>query len=180
MGTTKVGIGEEAVRVALKGQYHAALAMLREAIETCSDDLWLDETPHNAFWRIAHHTLFFVHLYLMDGPEDFVPPEWHHRDVQNPDGMVRPADPESPLPVSPEPYLKSQIRDYLDWCDSIVDQRVDDMEIGSPTSGFHWYPISKLEHQLVNIRHTAHHAAQLADRVRTAQDVGVKWVGTRS
>lgn len=178
MGTTESSIGEEAVRVALKGQYHAVLAMLRETIDACPEELWLDETPHNAFWRIAHHALFFVHLYLLDRPEDFVPPEWHEADVQNPDGMVRPADTESALPVGPQPYLKSQIVEYLEWCDSIVDQRVDEMDIGSPTSGFYWYPISKLEHQLVNIRHTAHHAAQLADRVRAARGIGVKWVGT--
>ena len=33
------------------------------------------------------------------------------------------------------------------------------------------------EHQLVNLRHIQHHAAQLADRLRTARDHGVRWVG---
>ena len=178
MGTTEAGIPDAAVRIALKGQYHAALAMLREAIELCPDELWLDETPHNAFWRIAYHTLFFVHLYLLDAPEDFVPPDDHQRDVQNPDAMVRAADPESTLPVSPEPYLRSRVLEYWDACDSMVDERVDAMDIGSPTSGFYWYPISKLEHQIVNIRHAAYHAAQLVDRVRAAKGVGVKWVSS--
>jgi len=179
VGTPEAGIREAAVRDALKGQYHAALDMLREAIELCPDELWLDDTPHNAFWRVAHHTLFFVHLYLLDAPEDFVPPEWHEKDVQNPDGMSRPADPASDLPVSAEPYTRSQVLEYWDLCESMVDERVDAMDIGSPTSGFYWYPISKLEHQIVNIRHTAYHAAQLADRIRAARDVGVTWVGSR-
>jgi hypothetical protein len=179
MGTHEAGLSGQAIRVALKGQYHAALAMLREAIELCADELWLDETPRNAFWRVAYHALFFVHLYLLDAPEDFIPWEGHQGDVQQPDGIAGPADPESALPVSPAPYLRSQVLAYWYMCDAMVDERVDAMNLGSPTSGFHWYPISKLEHQIVNIRHTAHHAAQLADRVRAARDIGVKWVGSR-
>ena len=179
MEASEAGIGDAAVRVALAGQYHAALAMLREAIELCPDELWLDETPRNAFWRVAYHALFFVHFYLLDRPEDFVPWMGHQGDVQNPDGMARPANSDSPLPVSPQPYLKAQVLAYLDVCDSMVDERLSAMDLGSPTSGFYWYPISKLEHQIVTIRHTAHHAAQLADRVGAARDMGVKWVGWR-
>jgi hypothetical protein len=37
--------------------------------------------------------------------------------------------------------------------------------------------VSKLEHQLVSIRHLQHHTAQLADRVRTRVGIGIDWVG---
>jgi hypothetical protein len=48
----------------------------------------------------------------------------------------------------------------------------------SAESGFSWYPVSKLEHQIINIRHLQHHAAQLGDRLRYATtDVGVEWYG---
>ena len=136
------GISDEAVRVALRGQYHAALAMLREAIELCPDDLWLDDAPRNAFWRVAYHALFFVHLYLLDRPEDFVPWEGHQGDVQHPDGIAGPPDPASDLPVGPEPYSKSQVLTYWSICDSMVDERLESMDLQSPTSGFYWYPIS--------------------------------------
>lgn len=179
MTNSASGIEESAVRSALKGQYHAAVAMLRDSIESCSDALWCDGTPRNPFWRVAHHALYFLHLYLLDGPESPGQPGGRHRAVQDPDGVPRPPGPESPLPERTEPYTRVQILEYLDWCDSIIDRRVDEMDIASPASGFDWYPISKLEHQLVNIRHTAHHAAQLADRVRMAQDIGVTWVGSR-
>jgi len=175
---SKRSLGESEVREALKGQYHAALAMLREAIQLCPDELWMDETPRNPFWRVAYHALFFVHLYLMDAPEDFVGWEGHQGDVQHPDGIAGPADPESTLPLTPEPYLKPQVLAYWELCDAMVDERLDEMDLGSPTSGFYWYPISKLEHQIVSIRHTGHHAAQLADRVRAALDVGVPWVAS--
>jgi hypothetical protein len=39
--------------------------------------------------------------------------------------------------------------------------------------------MGKLEHQFINIRHIQHHAAQLADRLRVAKNVGVAWVGMR-
>jgi len=178
MDRSEPPLGISEVREALKGQYHAALAMLREAITLCPDELWLDETPRNPFWRVAYHSLFFVHLYLLDRPEDYEGWPGHQGDVQHQDGIAGPANPESTLPTGPEPYTRGQVLSYWERCDAMVDERVDAMDLGSPTSGFYWYPISKLEHQLVNIRHTAHHAAQLADRVRVALDVGVRWVSS--
>ncbi|MGE3276622.1 MAG: DinB family protein [Vicinamibacterales bacterium] len=166
------------IRVALQGQYHAALAMLREAIERCPDALWLDETPRNAFWRVAYHTLFFTHLYLLDRSEDFVPWEGHQDGFRDGDGLVRPAEPGQPAEAGPRPYLKAEVLAYWAVCDAMVDERLGAMNLASPDSGFSWYPISKLEHQIVNIRHIAHHASQLADRVRAAGDIRLKWVGT--
>ncbi len=114
----------------------------------------------------------------MDTPESLVPWEGHQGNVQHPDGIEGPADPESPLPVGPEPYTRLHVLQYWSLCDAMVDERVDAMDLASPKSGFYWYPISKLEHQIVNVRHVAHHAAQLADRVRAARDIGVRWVGS--
>jgi hypothetical protein len=62
----------------------------------------------------------------------------------------------------------------------LVDEAVDGLDLASPQSGFPWYKVSKLEHQLVNIRHIQHHTAQLVDRLRAADDIGIKWVGQRS
>ena len=81
------------LRSIVKSQTRASLAMFRDAVEQCTDDLWLDDGPPNAFWQIAYHT--------------------------------------------------------------------------------------KLEHQLIAIRHIQHHTAQLMDRLRAAENVGVDWVGAR-
>ena len=56
---------------------------------------------------------------------------------------------------------------------------MDALDLNSTESGFSWYRMSKLEHQLVNIRHIQHHGAQLADRLRSAADIGISWVGGR-
>jgi hypothetical protein len=71
------------------------------------------------------------------------------------------------------------VLEYWAFCDGQIDAAVDAMDVGSPESGFPSYPIPKLEHQIVNLRHIQHHAAQLADRVRTAVDEGVDWVSAR-
>jgi hypothetical protein len=168
------------LRAALRSQYHAALAMLREAIERCPEDVWLSSEHKNAFWQIAYHTLFFTHLYLQPRVEAFRPWEGHQSGVQHEDGIGGgPRDPTSKLPRIPRPYTKSQVLAYWDFLDALVDGAVDALDLESSGSGFYWYPIPKLEHQLVNLRHVQHHAAQLADRLRAARDVGIEWVASR-
>ena len=168
-----------AVRAALKSQYHAALAMLGEAIRRCPDEVWTARDHKNAFWQVAYHTLFFTHLYLQREEAAFRPWEGHRASAQYPDGIAGPPDPESDLPLLPEPYTKDDVLAYWRFCEEMVDNAVDALDVFAPESGFHWYAIPKLEHQMVNIRHIQHGAAQLADRLRAAVDLGVEWVGGR-
>ena len=166
----------DAFKPVLKSQYHACLAMLGEAIQRCPDDVWLATDHKNAFWQIAYHTLFFAHAYLQPSKEAFRP--WVHQqsEVQYEDGLPGPPDPNSALPLIPKPYTKAQVLEYWKFCDEMVDTAVDKLDLENPQSGFPRYKMSKLEHQLVNLRHVQHHAAQLADRLRSATDIGIKWV----
>ena len=174
--TTDTTIPAAAFTGPLKNQYHMALATLREAIELCPDELWLDTRPQNAFWQVAYHALFFAHFYLCKDAASFQPWAEHQRDNQNEDGLPGDPDPKSSLPLIPRPYSKDQALRYWAIVDGMVDSAVDVMDLSRSESGFH-YRMSKLEHQLVNLRHTQHHAAQLADRLRDAVGVGVKWKG---
>jgi hypothetical protein len=164
------------VRASLKSQYHAALAMLGDAIARCPDDLWLDARPANAFWQVAYHALYFTHLYLQPNEAAFRPWEGQQTDVQHPDGIAGPPDPASDLPLIPRPYTQGEVLAYCRYCEAMVEDAVDALDLTSAESGFWWYEIPKLEHQLVNIRHLSHHAGQLADRVRAASGEGVAWV----
>jgi len=168
-----------ALRASLKSQYHAALAMLREGIEQCPDDLWTSAAHTNAFWQVAYHALFFTHLYLGQREDDFSPWERHQADNQNPDGIAGTPDPRSDLPLIPRPYSKADVLAYWRICDDLVDSAVDRLDLHAPDSGFSWYHTSKLEHQIVSIRHLEHHVGQLADRLRSAANVGVRWVQSR-
>ena len=164
----------------LKNQYHAALANFGDAIRRCPENVWESKDHLNAFWQIAYHTLFFTHLYLQQNEAAFRPWEHQQSAVQHPDGIPGPADPNSSLPLIPNPYTQAQVLEYWKFCDQMVDAAVDTLDLESPQSGFHWYRMSKLEHQFVNLRHIQHHAAQLADRLRFAANIGIKWVGSSS
>ncbi|MEX2541681.1 MAG: DinB family protein [Trueperaceae bacterium] len=174
------GFTADSFRTVLKSQYHASLEMLREAIELCPDDTWYGREHLNAFWQVAYHTLYFTHLYLQESEEAFRPWEQHQSEVQHEDGISGPPDPDSPLPLMPEPYSREQVLEYWRHCDQMVDRAVDALDLNSPTSGFHWYRLSKLEHQIINVRHVQHHAAQLADRLRAAAGIGIDWVAAKS
>ena len=165
------------LRQILKSQYHASLAMLRGAIERCPDELWLRTDTPNAFWQVAYHTLFFSHFYLLDGPDAYTGWRGHQSQVQQQDGIAGPPDPKSILPVIPRPYTRAEALEYWAICDGMVDARIDATDLESAVSGFYWYKMSKLEHQLVNLRHIQHHTAQLADRLRNTLGVGTPWVG---
>ena len=99
--------------------------------------------------------------------------------MQHGDGIAGPPDPNSQLPLIPEPYTRAQVLAYLSQCEAMVDHAVDALDLLSSSSGFHWYPIPKLEHQLVNLRHVQHHTAQLVDRLRNEAGLGTRWVGSR-
>jgi hypothetical protein len=173
------------LRPALKSQYHAALAMLRQAVELCPDDLWTSRAYASPFWRIAYHALFYTHFYIQPRMEAFRPWERHCTAVEDLDDMPAPPGFEDLLaviagaPWTGEPYTKAEILEYWAACDAMVDAAVDALDLASAECGFRWYRMTKLEHQFVSIRHLQHHVAQLASRVRDVADVGVDWVGAR-
>ena len=166
-----------AIRRALKSQYRAALAMLGQAIRLCPEEVWEAREHKNAFWQVAYHTLFFAHFYIQPDEAAFRPWKGHRAGSQYPDAIAGPPDPESDLPLLPEPYSRAEVLDYWRFCEGMVDDAVDALDVLGRESGFSWYPIPKLDHQLVNIRHIQHGAAQLADRLRAAADAGIDWVG---
>jgi hypothetical protein len=167
---------------ALKHQYHAALAMLHQAIELCPDSLWTSAEHPNRSWRMAYHALYYTDLYLKQRLQDFHPWEFHQTHIQDMDDV--PGEPELDefleLPHRPPrtgaPYTREQVLAYWAIVDAMVDPAVDALDLLAPDSGFPWAKLPKAEHQMVNLRHIQHHAAQLADRLRSHANIGVNWV----
>ena len=157
---------------ALKSQYHAALAMLRAAIDACPPELWTDASYVNQFWQVAYHTVFYADFYLQTSETTFVPWEHHRRNYSRFPAL-------SDAAPSLTPYSIDDVKAYCARCDAKVDSAVDGLDLSSPDSGFPWYKMSKLEHQFVNLRHIQHHTGQLAERIRQATGHGVGWVGGR-
>lgn len=162
------------VVAALKGQYHASLAMLKDAIDQCPDDLWESGEQGVAFWRVAYHALFFTHLYLMPDEKAFRAWERHREESQFMGALPWPPHDQ---PKIVEAYTKADVLEYWAVCDAMVDTAVDTLDLDAPGCGFHWYDLPKLDHQINNIRHIQHHAAILSARLRTAVGADVKWRG---
>jgi len=160
------------LRAALKGQYHAALAMLRSAIELCPEDLWSGSGPGPGapFWRVAYHTLFYAHLYMQRDEASFEPWAQHRAGAQDLDEVPTP-------PV--EPYSKAELLSYWGVCDAMVGGAIDTLDVLQPDTGFRWHnpQRSKVEQHVSAIRHIQHHATQLSGRVRAASGMGADWVG---
>ena len=163
------------VKAALKGQYHAALAMLAQAVERCPQPLWTGGDHPSPYWQIAYHALFFTHLYLQSNEVAFRAWEHHRQEYQFLEALPWP--PHRP-PNLAEPYTKAQVTAYWGVCDAMIDAGVDRLDLDAADCGFWWYEMPKLDHQLMNIRHIQHHAAQLADRLAAA-GIDIDWVGAK-
>lgn len=143
------------LKPALKGQFHAALDMLKGAIEECPDTLWVGGIPPRTFWNLAYHTLFYAHLYLQVHQDAFVPWERHRASEER----------ES---AGATPYSKAELLTYWELVDAMVDSQIEKMDLNALESGFSWYAIPKLDHLILNIRHVQEHAGQLRDRLLEA------------
>ena len=162
------------VQAALKTQYHASLAMLKQAVDECPDELWAGGSYPVAFWRVAYHTLFFTHLYLQKNDKAFRKWEHHREGHQH---LGKHPQPSSRKRKAQEPYTKAQILEYWQICDQMVDRALDTMDLSAPKCGFWWYKLPKLDHQINNIRHIQHHTALLSGRLRAVAGKDIGWVG---
>ena len=163
------------LRQALKEQYHAGLAMLAECVAKCPEGFWLKGEHPRTFWRIAFHAAFFTQLYLGQNEAAFQP--WpgrregiHHRLWHEP-GEVEP----DKLPEGDESYGRDELLDYIRWVDGLIDPTIDQLDLDADETGFSWYPnMSKLSHELMNLRHIQGHVGQLSELLM-AKGINIDW-----
>lgn len=153
------------LKQALKSQYLAALSMLRQAVEHCPETVWVTGSP--PFWQIVYHTIFYAHFYLGKDVQSFRAWEHHRPRIDSFDSP--------PVPIG-EPYTQLQMLDYLSKCAAMVGPAIDAMNLAARDSGFPWYEVSKLEHQIINIRHIHHHAIYLSARLGASGQERVNWI----
>ena len=153
------------IKNALKSQYRASLMMFENGIKTCSDELWISNKYRNRTWQMVYHCLFFTNLYLFQHLDQRINWANHKKDYQNLGESA-----------GKTPYTRSELVEFCRDLNRQLDKRIDMMDLNASDSGFFWYSISKLEHQLVNLKHLQHHLAQLQDRIRNDQQTGISWV----
>ena len=80
------------------------------------------------------------------------------------------------LPEGAEIYRRNEILDYIQFIDALVDPTIDQLNLDSDETGFSWYKdMSKLSHQLMNLRHMQGHVGQLSELLMTRR-IDTDWV----
>lgn len=166
---------ERILQQAFKEQFHAALAMLADCVERCPDDLWSAGAHPRPFWRVAFHAAFFAQLYLGQDSAAFRPWPGHREDVGallSDPTEVEPYE----MPEEIEPYTRQEMLGYVAYVDSLVDPTVDALDLSAPSTGFSWYKdMTKLSHELLNLRHVQGHVGQLSELLMSS-GIDTDWI----
>jgi hypothetical protein len=162
----------EYVRQTLVGEFEAALSMWKHCIEACPDEHWHDKIANGTFRWVTYHTLFFLDLYLSRSEADFRPRDFHHRCGDERDDQLS------------EGLNKAETLAYVPICrdkmrESLAAETAESLQ---GPSGFSWYPITRGEFHINNIRHVQHHTAALSAHLRRVGIVKdrttLPWVGS--
>lgn len=161
---------------ALTGQFRAGLAMLRECVELCPDDLWSAtvDKPPRTFWQIVYHTAFYTHLYLSPDFDEFKAWDRHVRHA-----VMTFADEGQELPPEGTVYTRGDLLEYIHLLSERMAGAIDLLDLESQESGSDWYPnFPKLDHVLLTLRHLGVHVGQLQELL-FARGIDPDWVSTR-
>jgi len=135
----------------LTNQFEAALCMLNQCIAACPPEHWEEKIASGTFRWVAYHTLFYVDLYLSPSEGAFQRREFHQRGgdergVGLNDGLEQ-----------------GEALAYVEICRQKMLAAIasETSESLARPSGFSWYPISRGELHINNIRHIQHHTGAL-------------------
>lgn len=154
-------------------QFHAALSMMEQTVQTCPDEMWDEPVVNNPFWRVAYHGLFFVNLYLQPSEEDMELWEGCREGYQ----FLGPTPwPPHEQPAADQPYTRAELLSFIEFLHVEVDRIVPTIDLSGP-SGFHWLPFDKMELQIYNIRHLQQHVGDLSTLLLTKKNLEIDWIG---
>jgi hypothetical protein len=155
------------------GQFEAALAMLKQCVERCSDELWETKVAQLTARQLAYHTLFFVDFYLTPSEHEFT-----LRDLHQEGGDER-----EPVnsPGLPRAETLAYVLICLEKLRTTIASETEESLRG--ISGFSWCKFTRMEMHVYNLRHVQHHAGQLSAHLRrmdpTCQErTELRWVST--
>ncbi len=160
-------------------QSAAAIQMIRSAIEVCPEELWDDRAEGTPFWHLAYHALFYADFYLSDDEKSFRPMDFHTEKTNYLPGEYGQY---GGIVTTPEKaYPKDTLMSYADHCLRKCDETFGKLtdERALERCGFWWYQLNVGEFLLNSLRHTQHHAGQLALLLRRRAGIGVDWLGTK-
>ena len=157
----------------LGSQYKAALQMLRQTIGKIPSDQWNNDEYNNPNWQIAYHAIWATRFYLSANSESFVPWEKAIEGAESLGGMQDWENPEEGVIIEGY-HSKEELLSFIDSIEEGLQQAISTLPL-TGNSGFEWYPYSRLELHINNIRHLQHHAAQLIERMKAKGITGFPW-----
>lgn len=159
----------EFVKSMTRGQFEAALCMLKECLEKCPEEHWDGKIANDTFRQVAYHTLFYVDYYTSPNESDFTLRELHARG-----GDERTQEVSAGL-------SKEESLAYLAICRQKATEAIaaETAESLQGPSGFSRQQFLRGELHVYNMRHMQHHVGQLSAYLRrVTQDTSSWWVRT--
>ncbi len=164
---------DKSIQGILVSQYKAALQMLRQTIGKIPSDLWNNDEYNNPNWQIAYHAIWAAQFYLGANAESFVPWKKAIEGAESLGGSQEWENPEKGV-ILERHNPKDELLSFIDDIESRLPQSISSLPLGE-NSGFEWYPYSRLELHINNIRHIQHHTAQLIERMKMKGITGFPW-----
>jgi hypothetical protein len=165
-------VTENILTTTLTSQYRAAVTMLRWAIEAAPDDLWDSADHENRTWRLAYHAVYITRYYLAPSEEGFPPWDGAIEGAESLGGFWE--DPAATVPVEGV-HSRDELLGFLNALVAELPDAVAALPLDAD-SGFEWYPFTRLELHLMNLRHIQHHTGQLIERLKSRGVHGAPWV----
>lgn len=163
----------KAIAAILTSQYKASLRMLRQVIEKVPSEEWNNEEYNNPNWQIAYHILWGVKFYLAANPESYHPWENAVEGAESLGGSEDWENPEEGVVVNGY-HTQEELISFIDDIEGTLNQAIEVLPLDK-SSGFEWYPYSRLELHINTIRHIQHHTAQIIERLKLKGISGFPW-----
>ncbi len=169
----EVHMNNKVIAGILVSQYKAALYMFRQAIEKVPADEWNTNEYKNPHWQIAYHTIWTTKFYLGPNPESLMPWPGSIAGAEHLGGKEEWENPEPGVVVAGY-QSKEEIISFIENTEAILNQSVEALPFEEYT-GFDWYPYTRFEFHINNIRHIQHHAGQIIERLKAKGFSGFHW-----
>ena len=163
----------KSIAAILASQYRASLAMLRQAVERVPENLWNNGDYNNPNWQIAYHVIWGVKFYLGASAESYVPFENAIEGAESLGGAQDWENPDEGVTVE-RFHTQEEMLSFIDQIEGELLSAIEGLSLDE-SSGFDWYPYSRLELHINSIRHIQHHTAQIIERLKAKGITGFPW-----
>lgn len=149
----------------LASQYKASLGMLGQALEKVPNQEWNNEDYNNPIWQITYHILWATKFYLGSNPESYIPFVNAIEGAESLGGSQDWENPDENINIEGF-HTKNELESFIKEIENNLEKNLAVLPL-EELSGFDWYPYSRLELHINNIRHIQHHTGQIIERLKS-------------